>query len=75
MSHDAHTFNVCGEMMSGMQDSLKLKLALQPVGNSRRSVASKSPISRRLVAEDLCIHEIRRPADRRPIGDSSATDL
>ena len=45
MPHDAHTFNACGEMMSGWQDSLMLKVALQPV--------SQSPISRRLVAEDF----------------------
>ena len=33
MPHDAHTFNTCVEMMSLWQDSLMLKLALQPVGN------------------------------------------
>ena len=33
MPHDANTLNVCGEMMSGWQDSFMLKLALQPVGN------------------------------------------
>ena len=44
MTHDAHTFNACGEMMSGWQDSLMLKLALQPV-------ADKSQIGRQSVAE------------------------
>ena len=48
MPHDSHTFNACGEMMSGWQDSFMLKLALPPVG---RSVASRSLISHRLVAE------------------------
>ena len=50
MPRDAHTFNACGEFMAGWKDSLMLKLALQPVG---RPVASQSPISRRLVAEDF----------------------
>ena len=40
MPHDANTFNSCGEMMSGLQDSFLLKLALQPVGD-------QSPISHR----------------------------
>ena len=49
MSHDAKTFNVCDNVMSGWQDSFVLKLALQPVGEQsligRRSVADRSPIS------------------------------
>ena len=44
--NDTHTFNACGVMMSGWQDSFMLKLALQPVGDQssidRKSVADLS---------------------------------
>ena len=52
MPHDAHTLNAWVEMVLGWQDSLMLKLALQPVG-SHQSVADLSQISCRLVAEDF----------------------
>ena len=43
MPYDAHTFKACGEMMSGWQKSLMLKLALQPNRD-------QSPIGRQSVA-------------------------
>ena len=48
MPDDAHTFNACGEMMSGCKDSLMLKLALQPVDDQ---------LLKRLGATDF----VRRP--------------
>ena len=64
-----HLFStlVVGDIMSGWQDSLMLKLALQLVGASRRSVASQSPISRRLVAEDFTANIFMKS-----VGDRSA---
>ena len=46
MPHDEHTLNACGDMMSGWQDSLMLKLALQLVGD-------QSPIGRQSIADKL----------------------
>ena len=62
MPHDANTFNVCGEVMPGWQDSFLLKLALQPVGNQLL-------ISSRPVAEDF-----RAKVFMKSVGDGSATD-
>ena len=49
MPNDAHTFNDCGDMMSGWQDSLVLKLALQSVGDQSpigcKSITDKSQTS------------------------------
>ena len=64
MPHDAHTFNACGEMMSGWQDSLMLKLALQPV-----MICHQSPVSHPLVAEDFTAKVFMKSA-----GDRSAID-
>ena len=51
MPHDANTFNACGEMISGWQDSFLLKLMLQNVGDL---------ISRRSVAEDFRAKELMK---------------
>ena len=43
MPHDLNTFDTCGEMISGRQDRILLKLALQPLGDklatTRRAVS------------------------------------
>ena len=70
-----HLFStlVVGDIMSGWQDSLMLKLALQLVGD-------QSPINRRLVPEDFTANIFmksvgdRSAIDRRLFGDLSATD-
>ena len=55
-----HLFStlVVGDIMSGWQDSLILKLALQLVGD-------QSPISRRLVAEDYTANIFMKSVDDR----------
>ena len=63
MSHDAHTFNACGEMVARLPHvEAGTATCRQTVPDA---VASQSLISHRLVAEDLCIHEIGRSATRR----------
>ena len=70
---------VVGDIMSGWQDSLMLKLALQLVGD-KSSITSQSPISRRIVAEvftaDIFMKSVgdRSATDRRLFGDLLATD-
>ena len=67
-----HTFNACGEMITGWQDSLMLKLALKPVSD-------QSPIIRRLFAEDFTANVFmksvgdRSAVYRRLFGDCSLT--
>ena len=67
MPHNAHTFKACGEMMSGWQDS-GIATCWQPV-------ASRSPISHRLVAENFTAKVFMKLVDdklatvRRLVGD------
>ena len=58
---------VVGDIMSGWQDSLMLKLALQLVGD-KSSITSQSPISRRIVAEVFTADIFMKS-----VGDRSAT--
>ena len=68
MPHDANTFNVCGEMMSGSQDCFLLKLAhFNLSATNCQLVADQLPINHRPVAEDF-----RAKAFMKLIGDGSA---
>ena len=67
MPHDANTFNVCGEMLSGWQDSFFFEA---DTATCRRSVTDQSLISRRSVAEDFRVKAfIKSAIDRRLISD------
>ena len=68
MAYDAHTFNVCGEILSEWQDILMLRLALQPIVDLSPIARQSAAVSRILVAEDFTAKPFMKS-----VGDRSAT--